>query len=570
MHITFRNITYKNFLSVGNDPVKIDFQSHDSTLIHGTNGQGKSTLIDAIHFALYGKPFRKIVNGDLINNINKKGMLVTLHFSINNTEYRIERGLKPAVFNIFENGKEREKDCSAKDFQKELEYTILKMSRDTFRQIVVLGSSSYVPFMRLNSKVAKTAIIEDLLDMQVFSKMLIVLKQSTSSARRGLKEVEHSTAIIRNSIKHTQDHIDDVRENNRRLESENLQDINRLLTEIQTVNARREKVLATLERITFDENKLSERKAAKDVLFRSISELDTQLRTANSERKFFETKSDCQYCFQPISDDFKAKKIDALDTRISTLGKRQLKSSDLHLQIQQAIEKDLEKQQAIQELTRTIADSDRKIAQLNASIDNLRDKKELSTDQLVSKIEAFNKKLLIEQGKYAKLVETVQEYLVIQEMLNETGIKSQIIKTYNPILNQLIKKYLDVLEFDVEFVFDEMFNETIKMNGRDSVTYFGLSEGQKMRIDLCLLFVFRDISRLKNSTSSNLLIFDEIGDSSLDHEGFEAFLRIIDDATTQGNKIFIISHNSELQATDRLSRSIEFKKVSNFTETIED
>ena len=526
-----------------------------------------SSCIEAIHFALYGKPFRKIVKNQLVNNINKKNLLVELDFTIGNKDYKIERGISPNIFNIYCDGNKLDNDSSALDFQKELEFNILKMSKETFRQIIVLGSTSYIPFMRLNNS-NRNLIVEDLLDIQIFSKMLVVLKQQISQSRRNLTDINHSIELAQNSKDLTENHIEKIKLNNKKITSDNDEAKKELNEKISNLESGKEKLNQIMIKNALDEDKLTELVNLKKQIKESNQSLTIKISELDKTYDFFTLNDNCPTCSQTISEYTKEESQAYIDQKrnsfISKLNKNKQHSDHAQEEIAE-MRLHFDKLKKINEEIKSI---NNKITIEKRLLKNLSKAKEMSFDDSYEKLNSINEKLNTLVKDQQELLKLLEEYFFISEILNENGIKSSIIKTYLPIINKIIKKYLQILEFDIKFEFDETFNECIQIAGRDDVQYYGLSEGQKLRIDLCLLFTFRDVSKLKNSTSSNLLIFDEIGDSSLDHEGFEAFLRILKEDATKGSNIFVISHSSSMQNDDVLDTSMEFRKDSLFTELI--
>ncbi len=569
MYIKFEKISYKNLLSVGNNPVELNFLEAPTTLLFGKNGNGKSSIIEAIHFALYGKAFRKIVKNQLVNNVNKKNLLVELWFSIGQKSYKIERGIRPNIFNVYCNGEKLDNDASAVDFQKELEFTILKMTRETFRQIVVLGSTSYVPFMRLNNR-DRNLIIEDLLDIQIFSKMLIVLKQKLSLNKRSLIDINHSIELTTNSIVHTSDHIDKIQDNNDKLKKDNQKQIDNIKSKLNRYTNDKEKLNQMLIDNALDDNILEEKRQVRQEIVNANISIKSNLKEVNKLLDFFEHQATCPTCQQDITEETKKEKLLELESKSSMMKGRLDKNKTFVSKADKNIAKYEEHTRKLEELAKSIEALTIKISQEKALLRRVDSVVEIDNSESIKNLKDLNvelKKFIKKQQEISKFIE---EYQFIQEILNENGIKSSIIKTYLPIINKIIQKYLQILEFDIEFEFDETFAERIKFAGREDVQYFALSEGQKLRLDLCLLFTFRDVSNLKNSTSTNLLIFDEIGGSSLDSEGMDSYLRIVFEDANKGSNILIISHDNYMQTNDVLDRSLEFRKDGTFTELLQE
>ena len=560
MYIQFKTLTYQNFLSSGNNPISINFNKNSTTLIHGKNGSGKSQNYEALFFALYGKPFRKIKKSELVNNTNKKKTLVTVEFNINNIEYKIERGIKPNIFNIHVDNEKIDNASSMIDYQKELEYTILKMTPETFKQVIVLGSSSYVPFMQLPVK-GRNEIIEDLLDIQIFSKMVIVMKSRLSELKKKISDTGHSLDIISTTIDNLNDQYNDANQHNN---NEVGVKIIAIKDDITKLNNNIIQLQELKTQFSFDPNKHQERVNAVTGIDKKINGNQFKIKAIVENLDFFK-KDTCPTCTQSIEEEVKNTNILKLNKKHSILEEDNFEFNSLKDRLNEAIDNGNEKLVNLQKIDKKINEFVTKVSQLNLTLSDFEEHSIIDISHIEEKLKIKRKEFKILNDNYQLNLTDMEEFQVISNILNESGIKLNIIRKYLPLINEHIRKYLEILEFNASFAFDENFNEKIVVDGRNNITYYSLSEGQKMRIDLCVLFAFRDISRMKNSTSSNLLIFDEIGDSSLDEEGFEAFLRIIDDSTKSGSNVFIISHNEIMKDSDEIECSIEVRKEGPFS-----
>jgi len=566
--IIFESVQYKNFLSTGNKFIKIKLNQNDKTLIIGKNGAGKSQLIDALTFALYGKAFRKINLGQLVNSINQKKAVVELRFSIGSMKYKIVRGITPAKFEIWINGNLKLQESSLKDYQRFLENNILKMNEKTFRQIVVLGSTSYVPFMRLSAADRRT-VIEDLLDIQVFSIMNFLTKTKLNVIGDDYKGVQSELRILNNSLELKKEHFESMK-------NKSIERIDANNTEIKFLNDKMDDFQQKN-----DENEVSVRSFRMD-----IADSDTVINNKNKiknfnsqikrnkgkfiqEADFFMNNESCPKCKQDIDNDFKNNHLCDIKGKIENAEKGLVAAKTELDKLSVRIDHINETLSKISLVEKDIITNNSEITSIDAYIKKLIDdnKDLLNSDNNSfdeSEIGVIKDDIDKYSGKRDKLTSQSFYYSTIVEMLKDGGIKTRIIKSYIPIINKLIRKYFDIMEFGIDFTFDESFNESISDRKRDKHTYFSFSEGEKMRIDLCLLFTWRELTRLRNSAATNLLIFDEIGDSSLDDSGFEVFMKIINESAKNQN-VFIISHKGDIMA-DKFRNVISFEKVGNFTE----
>jgi len=567
--IEFQTVKYKNILSTGNSWTTIDLNVNKSTLIVGENGAGKSTMLDAVCFALYGKPFRKINKPQLLNSINQKELEVVLSFKIGNAAYRIRRGIKPNVFEIWKNNELLNQDAAARDYQAYLEQNILKMNFKSFGQIVVLGSSTFVPFMQLPAQ-HRREVIEDLLDIQIFSTMNTLLKDRVSTNKTMFQENKYDIDMLKERIRSAKDHNQSIRKIMSTEVSRIKEKVKEQLDLVQTADQEIDDLLENTGLILDSLKDKPNVKKKHDELLDFDRKLNTKSLSLKKEMLFYENHDNCPTCKQGIEHAFKQGTIDAHRVKLEEIeeGKRQLESRSL------VVEKRLIE---IAELEAEISNNNMKVSELRANI-KIRKltmngyKSELENAQ--KEVEAVDTSKITELEDSLKAGHTTQEGLssdletlaIVGSMLKDGGIKTRIIKQYVPVMNKLINKYLSAMEFFVQFELDEAFNETIKSRFRDIFSYGSFSEGEKLRIDLALMFTWRTVSKMRNSVSTNLLIMDEIMDSSLDDAGTEEFLKIINELTSDSN-VFIISHKGD-QLHDKFDHTIRFQKHKNFSRMV--
>ena len=564
--IQFKSVRWKNFLSTGNAFSEIRLDASPATLIVGTNGAGKSTFLDAMCFALFNKPFRKITKGQLVNAVNERDLLVEIEFSIGSRDYMIRRGAKPNVFEIYLNGEMLNQEASVQEQQKHLEQSILRLNYKSFTQVVILGSSCFVPFMQLTPP-NRREVIEDLLDIRIFSTMNTLLKEKVKGVKETLRECDHQYELVKQKVQMQQRFIADLKEqssaNNARRSKdiESLEDeITFLMTDVAEgleVSASHNKSLDSYGNV---EEELSQLRLYE-------SRFDDKKKAFKKEFKFFDKNDSCPTCKSVITEDVRANKkaeitasIDEIDEASIALQKK-LKSIVQQVSDKQIVMSDLmEVQQKISNCNKEIQWKKKEIKKIedkikNADNNNLtREKEKLqeiaSTGMEVEKELSTNRKVR-------------NNYDTVTNMLRDTGIKAGIIKRYLPVMNQLINRYLKELDFYVSFDLDENFEETIKSRFRDEFSYASFSEGEKMRIDLALLFTWRTIAKMKNSANTNLLILDEIFDSSLDVSGTDDFLKILHTVADNTN-VFVISHKTET-LQDKFASTLVVEKKQNFS-----
>jgi DNA repair exonuclease SbcCD ATPase subunit len=566
--IIFKTLAWKNFLSTGNNLSKIDFTAHKSTLVIGHNGAGKSTMLDALSFALFGKAHRNISKPQLVNSINNKDCLVEVEFTVHGSEYLIRRGIKPNIFEIMHNGVLLNQSSHAKEYQKILEQNILKLNHKSFHQIVVLGSSSFIPFMQLSAQ-NRRDVIEDLLDINVFSKMNSILKEKTSLLKDQIKDVTHQHALTSTKIDAQKKYIKDVKAINTEQKETKLQLIEDCRHEIETLHGKNKELSDSIQsqlpnadvQRGQQEDKIKSLEAYK-------TKFNIEVKKIVKEVKFFEKNDICPTCDQAISDETKETHVLEGKSRAQELQKGLSKADEGLREVQEALSSTLNIIDECRGHQSDLAANNQSISQFQSSID--RTQKEISgLDQNVD-MDGANEELqqlvdtsnsLVEQ----KLVlnEQTNYNIVIGEMLKDTGIKTKIVKEYLPVINMLVNKYLQTLDFFVSFNLNEAFQETIRSRHRDNFSYESFSEGEKQRIDLSLLFTWRHIAKMKNSVATNLLILDETFDSSLDHEGVDNLMKIIYSLDDDTN-IFVISHKGEM-VENRFANKIEIYKDKNFS-----
>ena len=566
--IYFKTIRWMNFLSTGNTFTEISFIKHKTTLIIGENGAGKSTMLDALSFAMYGKPFRNIKKNQLINTINGKGAVVELEFSIGKKQYKIVRGIKPNVFEIYCDDVLIDQNADAKEYQNMLETQILKLNQKSFAQIVILGSASFIPFMQLPTA-HRREIIEDLLDIQIFSTMNGLLKDKAALNRIKTSDVDHAIRSSSDKIELYKKHIESLRQNTDELikqkqdHIESLEnDINNATGQIEQLNAQ---VTELLESIG-DQTKV-ETKSKKIV---EIShQVENKLNRIKKDVSFFESHDDCPTCRQGIKHDHKQQIIDTNTNQIAEIERGKVKIQEeldnLNARIGEIAKTSLQisrHNSTISNLNVEIRTWKNFIREVNKEIHSLRSNTAQidANNEEIAQLKATLEQALAQKDELSK---DKQVYDIAAVLLKDTGIKTKIIKQYVPIINKLINKYLAAMDFFVNFELNETFEEVIKSRFRDEFTYDSFSEGEKSRIDLALLFTWRAIAKLRNSASTNLLIMDEVFDGSLDVQGADELIKIIQSVVGDSN-IFVISHKTD-QLMDKFENTIKFEKHKNFS-----
>jgi DNA repair exonuclease SbcCD ATPase subunit len=567
--ILFKSISWKNFLSTGNQFTKVNFTDHPTTLIIGTNGAGKSTVLDALTFSLFGKPFRKINKPQLINSSNDKDCKVEVEFSIGKNEWKIVRGIKPAVFEIWKNGSILDQSA-ALDQQKWLEQTVLKMNYKSFTQIVILGSSTFVPFMQL-SAAHRREVIEDLLDIKIFSSMNLIIKEKIRQSKEDLKLLELKKETLKDKVKMQKDFIEELENRGNANINANKEKIANLDSEIDNHIKQNSSLEEPLRENIREQDEITGYAEKLRKLVNLKGKLSQKVSTITTEHKFFKENTVCPTCTQEIDDDFRINKINDAQNKA-----KELQSG--YQELEEAIKEEEERERQftslskeIKKLTDAISQNNIKIHGLRRQIKDLESEVQRIAEQLKNrnteheKLEAFKENLNKTYDDLASKKDLIGYYDFTYSLLKDGGVKSKIIKKYLPLINQQVNRYLQMMDFYINFTLDEEFNETVQSPIHEDFSYASFSEGEKMRIDLALLFTWREVARMKNSVNTNLLIMDEVFDSSLDGFGTEEFLKIIRYVIKDAN-IFVISHKTGLE--DKFESVIRFEKVKGFSRMV--
>ena len=565
--IAFKNITWKNFLSTGANEISIDLNRHKSTLIVGHNGAGKSTMLDALSFALFGKPHRNVKKNQLINSVNGKGALVEVEFETSGHKFKIVRGIKPNIFEIYQNDKIIDQSANTRDYQKFLEQNILKLNHKSFHQIVVLGSSSFVPFMQLPQH-HRREVIEDLLDVNIFSKMKSILKDRATDTKSHFKDTKLLLDAEKSKIIYQQNHVNKLDSLNKAAmasKADDLLDLEKDLKDCANdLRAKTEEMLAFGDLAKIQSN-LNTSNSEKTSLTLNMGEIKSGIKALVTKSRFFEANNECPTCKQKITKDLKMQQMEGVkdaakaleDSRVlcsHNIGDVDSNISELHRCIQEitSVGSEIKTIQInMQMINNMITEHNNKSYEITDVVDDLAELNRLkkSADELRDTFDELSDKMLYND--------------IASEMLKDTGIRTKVIKEYLPAMNMLINQYLQTLDFFVSFNLDENFSETIKSRHRDSFVYANFSEGEKQRIDLALLFAWRKIAQMKNSTNTNLLILDETFDSSLDTDGVDNLMKILY-SLDENTNTFVISHKPDLLES-KLKSKIEFKKLNNFS-----
>ena len=567
--IIFKTVRWRNFLSTGNNFIEIQLNRNPTTLIIGENGAGKSTVLDALCFGLFGRPFRNINKPQLLNSINNRNCVVEIEFQIGSKKLKVIRGIKPNVFEIYINGKMYNQDANVRDYQKYLEQQILKLNYRSFSQVVILGSSTFIPFMQLRAR-HRREVVEEILDIQIFSLMNMLLKMKLRDIANDIKNTEYQYELTREKIALHKKYIEDMKKNKKEFINEkssllasNEEEIFKKKSDINSHLNNNKKLLF---QISDNDKVIKTHIKLKDIR----STLREKKKNNAGMVEFFEGNADCPTCEQHIDENFKENMIRKYQEEVN-------KFIDALIELKEMLLKSNKRQDIISEIAKTIRENEVHVAKENSSITQLEkfnSTLQLEIDQLQSgaiskpdydKLKKLELKMVDVEKQKRELKEDQTYSEAVRNMLQDTGIKTKIIKQYLPIMNKLINTYLTAMEFYVNFTLDESFTETIKSRYRDEFTYDSFSEGEKMRIDLALLFTWRAIAKMKNSTNTNLLMLDEIFDSSLDSTGTDEFLKILN--TLGGENVFVISHKQDA-LSDKFKSTIKFEKTKNFSHVV--
>ena len=570
--IIFEAIRWKNFLSTGNNWTEINLIKSKSTLVIGQNGAGKSTMLDAISFALFGRAHRNISKPQLINSINNKNCEVEVKFTIGKSKFRVLRGIKPNTFEIWKNGDMINQSSHSREYQKILEQNIIKLNHKSFHQIVVLGSSSFIPFMQLPAH-HRRDVIEDLLDINIFSKMNTILKEKNLEVKNKLKENAHQLDLIKNSLDSQRKYIRDITQINEDEIRDRNKKIDELHDEIQLLNTKNgEHSLFLEENSALITGKLKEYNDKRTSILHNKSTMESQIKSIVKDSKFYEDNDNCPTCSQPIEPEFKKQKIHECKTQATSIKTQYDNMLNEAQEVLEIIEEWNIKSEELRNRQSEINGNNKTIESLQNQVNKTHGEIEKLTSR-EGDLGKANEELQDMMNNRDTLLEdklTLNEEIsynsVMGELLKDTGIKTKVIKQYVPVINKLVNQYLQVLDFFVHFNLDENFNETIRSRHRDAFSYDSFSEGEKQRIDLALLFTWRQIAKMKNSVATNLLLLDETFDSSLDHDGVENLMKILHTLDNSTN-VFVISHKGEI-LDSKFKEKLEFVKEKNFSKLI--
>ena len=569
--IIFEKVSWKNFLSTGNHFTEVNLTDYKTTLIVGGNGAGKSTILDALTFGLYGKAFRRITKPQLVNTTNEKNCLVEINLSVNNVSWKVVRGIKPNIFKIYRDGQLLDQDAHALDQQKWLEQNVLKMNYKSFTQIVILGSSTFVPFMQLTAS-NRREVIEDLLDIKIFSTMNNFIKDKIKVIKDDVRTLELKKESLNDKVTMQKDFIEELKSRSEGDILEKNNKIKELGIEIDTQIEKNQLLQADIDDLIKDQEEVS---GASDKLVKLNNlkgKITQKVSSITKEHKFFTENRVCPTCTQDIEEEFRINKIDDAQNRA-----KELKSGFKELEEALKTEEERERHfltlsKEITQLTHGISQNNTRISGSNKQIRDLESEIQTLTTQLENrnteheKLETFRSNL---QDTYIQLVdkkEKISYYDFTYGLLKDGGVKTMIIKKYLPLINQQVNKYLQMMDFYINFKLDEEFNETIESPIHEDFSYSSFSEGEKSRIDLSLIFAWREVARFKNSINTNLMLFDEVFDSSLDGFGTEEFLKIIRFVVKEAN-IFVISHKGGME--DKFDRCLKFEKSKGFSRMLQ-
>ena len=570
--IIFKKVRYKNFLSTGQQFIEINLNEAPTTLVVGNNGAGKSTMLDALCFGLFAKPFRAVKKDQLVNTINEKECVVEVEFQIGKKEYKIIRGIKPNLFEIWCNGDMLNQDAAIRDYQKHLEQHILKLNFRSFTQVVILGNASFVPFMQLRAR-HRREVVEEILDIEIFSKLNLMFREKAKAQDETIKQADFNYQLLDGKIETQQKHIDDISNTTKHTADTKKLEITNADTDIENYRediARVRREIAEMQVEIIDQTKLTTKHGKLTAM---EAKLENTCIKHKKELKFFQSHDDCPTCQQSIDEAFKKATIVVKEAKVVELelGMSQIdnaiRTSQKKLdKINETVIAIREKELLISRYETSISEIEKYKTRIQKEIDELSDEK-FSTGVATGELNQLQEQLVDAEKDKLKQKEEKLYIDTARHLMQDTGIKTKIIKQYLPVMNQYINKNLADMDFFVNFTLDEEFNETIKSRHRDDFQYHSFSEGEKLRIDLAILFTWREIAKLKNSTNTNLLILDEIFDSSLDTTGTDEFMRILYHTMNKEN-VFIISHKGDT-LIDKFPRTMKFEKYKNFTRMAE-
>ena len=566
--IVFKKIQWRNFLSTGNHFIEVELTKSPTNLIVGTNGAGKSTILDALCFVLYNRPFRKISKGQLVNTVNEKECVVEIEFDISGRDYLVRRGIKPSVFEIHVDGTLQDQHASQIDQQKHLEDNILKLNYKSFTQTVILGSATFVPFMQLNSS-HRRDIVEDLLDIKIFSGMGQILREKIRTSNDSIKELEFKKDTTEDKIQMQKNFIKDLDAKGKERITTKKEQISNLFKSVENFQAQNEDCDREVTDLQVEMDSLADSNSSLKKMNTIKTKLDQRIQNITCDHKFFSENTVCPTCDQEIQEEFRLNKIGEIESKVKEINSAYV---DLKKSIKEEQEKEkrfIEVSKQITTLTHDISTNNTRIFEYQRQIRDLESEVQETSDQIAnrnaerSQLKRLQSELKSAETEKSTLTEDVSYLEFAHSLMKDTGVKSKIIKRYLPVMNKQINYYLQQMDFYINFSLDEEFKETVKSPIYDKFSYESFSEGEKMRIDLALLFTWRDIARMKNSSSTNLLILDEIFDSSLDGGGTDEFVKIIRYIIKDAN-IFLITHKAE-DLTERFDNLITFQKINGFS-----
>ena len=561
--IRLQTVRWKNFLSTGNQFLEVSLDKEPMTLIVGKNGAGKSTLIDAITFSLFGKPFKRINKGQLLNTINEHDLITEIEFVVGNIQWKIRRGIKPTIFEIYSNGKLINQDAKSMDYQKYLEDKILKLNFKSFTQIVVLGSASFVPFMQLSAN-DRRVIIEDILDIGIFSVMRNLLKDRNSILKEELQEVEYDVKLLNEKIILHEKQLEELKEKSDQKRKTDLEKIEETEREILKLHAEievHEEVIFSLMKSVSDESDVHKKNTDLD---KYRSQINKNLKKLNREKQFFEKNKICPTCEQNIDEDFKKHKCDDILDDISEMDDGLEKLEVEFERVLGRLEEISQCNKEVQYINSEITTKNGHIKSHNSFIQHLNEELSNKVEYIDDgKINILSSELADQKDLRTQYSEQKKYYDILGAILNDKGIKTRIIRKYLPVINNHVNLYLKDMDFFVNFQLDENFNESIKSRHRDDFSYYSFSEGEKRRIDIALLLTWRDIAAMRNSVNVNLLILDEVFDASLDQSGVDDLMKLFN--VLKNTNLFVISHKLDV-LDDKFPSKITVEKINNFSQ----